>query len=299
MIGNPAGTDHPSKGGTYEEGVPRRGAPTARLRVSLCAVAIALLAPSAAQAAKPAYLKGHPYRHGAVPFRGHPKVPGAPQVAAASAGNLKFQGASTGAGVTTGAEKVSLVFWGSQWGTQGTNGSGYETFTGDSSGVAPDLQAFFTGIGTGGETWSGVMTQYCNGVSTGAQTCPATNTQHVGYPSGGGLAGVWEDTSAAAPAAASGHAIGAEAVKAATHFGNTTQASNTNAQYVIVFPHGTNPDNYKTQGFCAWHDYTGDSTRRRSPTCGRPADGSIQAAPRTATNAPGSPPARVLRRTCR
>jgi serine protease len=152
------------------------------------------------------------------------------------------------------------VFWGSQWGTQGTNGSGYATFSGDSSGVAPDLQAFFKGIGTGGETWSGVMTQYCNGVSTGAQTCPASSTQHVGYPTGGALAGVWEDTSAAAPATASGHAIGAEAVKAATHFGNTTQASNANAQYVIVSPHGTNPDNYKSQGFCAWHDYTGDTT---------------------------------------
>jgi serine protease len=243
-----------------KRGAPRLGTPTARLRVSLCAVAIALLTPAAAQAAKPAYLKGHPYRHGAVPFRGHPKVTVAPQVAAASANNLKYQGASTGAGVTTGAEKVYLVFWGSQWGTQGTNGSGYATFSGDSSGIAPVLQAFFKGIGTGGETWSGVMTQYCNGVSTGAQTCPASNTQHVGYPTGGALAGVWEDTSAAAPATASGHAIGAEAVKAATHFGNTTQASNTNAQYVIVSPHGTNPDNYKTQGFCAWHDYTGDST---------------------------------------
>jgi hypothetical protein len=243
-----------------KRGAPRLGTPTARARVSLCAVAIALLLPAAAQAAQPAYLKGHAYRHGAVPFRGHPKVNRAPQVTVASANNLTFQGASTGAGVTTGAEKVYLVFWGSQWGTQGTNGSGYATFSGDASGVAPDLQAFFKGVGTGGETWSGVMTQYCNGVATGAQTCPTSNTQHVGYPTGGALAGVWEDTSAAAPSAASGHAIGAEAVKAATHFGNTTQASNTNAQYVIVSPHGTNPDNYKTQGFCAWHDYTGDST---------------------------------------
>jgi hypothetical protein len=241
-------------------GAPRRGRLPAWVHVSLCATAIALLIPAAAQAAKPAYLKGHPYRHGAVPFRGHSKVNGAPAIPAASANNLTYQGASTGAGVTTGAEKVYLVFWGSQWGTQGTNGSGYATFSGDASGVAPDLQAFFKGLGTGGETWSGVMTQYCNGVSTGAQTCPTSNTQHVGYPTGGAFAGVWEDTSAAAPAAASGHAIGAEAVKAATHFGNTTQASNTNAQYVIVSPHGTNPDNYQTGGFCAWHDYTGDST---------------------------------------
>jgi serine protease len=102
------------------------------------------------------------------------------------------------------------------------------------------------------------MTQYCQGVATGSQTCP-TSAAHVGYPTGGALAGVWEDTSAV-PSAASGHQIGAEAVKAATHFGNTSQTSNLNAQYVIVFPTGTNPDSYKTGGFCAWHDYTGDST---------------------------------------
>ena len=93
-----------------KRGAPRLGTPTARLRVSLCAVAIALLAPAAAQAAKPAYLKGHAYRHGAVPFRGHPKVNRAPQVAAASANNLTFQDASTKAGVTTRTEKVYLMF---------------------------------------------------------------------------------------------------------------------------------------------------------------------------------------------
>ena len=244
-------------------GAPRLRPLTVWIRLSLCAATIALLIPAAAQAAKPAYLRGHGYRHGAVPFRGRAKLTGFSQSLsglATSANNLNYQGANTGAGVETGNEKVYLVFWGSQWGTQGTNGSGYATFSGDSAGVAPDLQAFFAGLGTGGETWSGVLTQYCNGVATGAQTCPTSSTQHVGYPSGGALAGVWEDTSTPAPSAASGHAIGAEAVLAATHFGNTTQASNANAQYVIVSPHGTNPDNYQTAGFCAWHDYTGDST---------------------------------------
>jgi serine protease len=71
---------------------------------------------------------------------------------------------------------------------------------------------------------------------------------------------VWEDNSAAAPSAASGHQLAAEAETAATHFGNTTTASNRNAQYVIVSPTGTDPDSYKTAGFCAWHDYSGDST---------------------------------------
>jgi serine protease len=82
----------------------------------------------------------------------------------------------------------------------------------------------------------------------------------VAYPTGGALAGVWVDESTASPAAASGHQLGVEAVAAASHFGNTTAASNRNAQYVILSPHGTNPDNYQTQGFCAWHDWNGDTT---------------------------------------
>jgi hypothetical protein len=72
------------------------------------------------------------------------------------------------------------------------------------------------------------------------------------------LAGVWYDNAAAAPAAASQQQIGSEAVKAAGHFGNTTKTSNLPAQYVIFSPKGTNPDHYKTGGFCAWHDWNGD-----------------------------------------
>jgi serine protease len=207
----------------------------------------------------------HPYRYGAVPTRQqlvkirhwnatHPGIP------AASANNLNYGGGIDGIGVTTGAEKVYLVFYGSQWGTQSTNGNGDVTLSGDPSGVAPYLQEFIKGLGTGGELWSGVMTQYCQGVTTGSQTCPSGNTQHVAYPTGGALAGVWVDESTASPAAASGHQLGVEALNAAHHFGNTTAAANRNAQYVIVSPHGTNPDNYQTQGFCAWHDYNGDTT---------------------------------------
>jgi hypothetical protein len=173
--------------------------------------------------------------------------------------NLLYGGGIDGVGVTTGAEKVYLVFWGSQWGTEGTNGAGYQTFTGDPDGMAPYLQAFFKGLGTGGETWSGVMTQYCEGVASGAQDCAASDA-HVAYPTGGALAGVWEDPSAAAPAAATGFQIGAEALAGAHHFGNTTQASNRDTQYVVVSPTGTDPDNYKENGFCAWHDYSGDSS---------------------------------------
>jgi putative Ig domain-containing protein len=212
--------------------------------------------------ASPAYQ--HTYRHGLVPTRATAQKMAAwaqaHPTAAASANDLNYGGGIDGIGVTTGAEKVYLVFYGSQWGTQGTNSAGNVTLSGDTSGVAPDLQAFFKGLGTNNELWSGVMTQYCQGVAAGTQICPAGNTQHVAYPAGGALAGVWADESTSSPATASGHQLGVEAVSAASHFGNTTAALNRNAQYVIVSPHGTNPDNYKTQGFCAWHDYNGDTT---------------------------------------
>src|SRR5580704_3341955 len=119
------------------------------------------------------------------------------------------------------------------------------------------MQAFFAGLGKTGDKWSGVMTQYCQGVAVGSTTCPSS-AAHVAYPTGGAIAGVWEDTSSASPAQSSGHQLAQEAENAATHFGNTTQARNRNAQYVVVSPTGTNPDNYQGNGFCAWHDYTGD-----------------------------------------
>jgi hypothetical protein len=213
--------------------------------------------------ASPAYQ--HSYRHGVVPTRATASkmaqwAHAHPQVAAASANDLNYGGGIDGIGVTTGHEKVYLVFYGSQWGTQSTNGNGDVTLSGDPSGEAPDLQEFYKGLGTNNELWSGVMTQYCEGVAAGTQICPASNTSHVAYPTGGALSGIWVDESTASPSTASGHQLGVEAVNAATHFGNTTAAANRDAQYVIISPHGTNPDNYQTQGFCAWHDYNGDST---------------------------------------
>ena len=93
----------------------------------------------------------------------------------------------------------------------------------------------------------------------GATTC-TTAKPHVAYPTGGALAGLWEDTSVASPAQSTGHQLAVEAEHAAKHFGNTTTTLNRDAQYVIVSPTGTNPDNYQNLGFCAWHDYSGDST---------------------------------------
>ena len=233
---------------------------------------------------------GHPYRHGAHPTReahdsmktweagnrvlraaeaaakdqGHRGARQAVTVAAATgAQTLSYQGGVDAIGVTSGAPKVYLVFWGTQWGTAGTNAAGETTFTGDPAGAAPYMQSWLKGLGSNGELWSGVMTQYCDGplVAVGATSCPA-GAPHVGYPSGGVLAGVWYDNSAAAPAAATGNQLAAEAVKAAGHFGNTTAAANRDAQYVIVSPTGTKPDGFNTPtgGFCAWHDYNGDTT---------------------------------------
>jgi serine protease len=180
-------------------------------------------------------------------------------LAATGPDTLSYGGGVDGIGVTSGKEKVYLVFWGTQWGTQSTDASGNLTFSSDTFGGAPKLQMMFKGLGTGSELWSGVMTQYCDGagVSTGATTCPATSA-HVGYPTGGALSGVWYDNSASEPTAASALQLGNEAVKAASHFGNTTAAANRYSQYVILSAKGLNPDNYKTGGFCAWHDWNGD-----------------------------------------
>ncbi|GAC1326255.1 MAG: hypothetical protein NVSMB13_10840 [Mycobacteriales bacterium] len=129
--------------------------------------------------------------------------------------------------------------------------------------MAARLQALMKGIGTNGDTWSQVMSQYCDGVSYGAASCPAS-ANHVAYPTPGGvLAGVWTDSSAPAPNQATGKQIAAEAIAGAQQFGNTTAVANRNAQYVVVSPSGTDPDGFHTNdpasNFCAWHDWTGDT----------------------------------------
>jgi hypothetical protein len=179
-----------------------------------------------------------------------------------SSPNLAFGGGIDGIGVTTGRPKVYLVFYGSQWGSTGTDGNGNTTLSGDPRGLAPYLQRLFKGLGTNNDLWSGVMTQYCEGVAKGSQTCPS-NAAHVGYPTGGNaLSGVWADESVSSPQRADGHTLGTEAVNAAGHFGNTTAAANRNAQYVIISPTGTTPDGFNTPagGFCAWHGANNDPT---------------------------------------
>ena len=213
---------------------------------------------------------GHPYRHGAVPtiqqnqkMHAWSATHASPQ-AATGPETLSYGGGIDGIGVQSGGKsKVYLVFYGSQWGTQSTDANGNAKFTGDPDGGASVAQQMFKGIGTNNELWSADLTQWCDGagVATGATSCP-TNlpaSQYISYQTGGVLAGVWEDTSTASPATASGHQLGQEAVNAAAHFGNTTATANRDAYYVILSPTGTNPDSYQGQ-YCAWHDYNGDST---------------------------------------
>ena len=206
-----------------------------------------------------ALAQSHPYRHGVVPMRGH--LAALQQQRASGTADVAYQGGLDGVGVMTATPRVYLVFWGTQWGTQTSNGQGDAVLSGDPVAMAPDLQQFFKGLGSDGETWSRVMTQYCQGVATGAQSCPA-NAAHVAYPAHSVLAGVWADESSPAPAQASGHQLAQEAVQAAAHFGNTSQTANRNVQYVIISPTGTHPDGFDTDTaqFCAWHDWTGDNT---------------------------------------
>ncbi|WP_207892379.1 hypothetical protein [Streptacidiphilus pinicola] len=214
----------------------------------------------------PAYQ--HAYRHGAIPtVDGNTKMKGWAKTHAAATATgsetLSYGGGIDGIGVNSGHAKVYLVFYGSQWGTKGTDANGNATFTGDPDHAASAAQQMFKGIGTNSETWSADLTQWCDGpnVSAGATSCPS-NANFIPYQSGGVLAGVWYDNSAKSPAQATGHQLGVEAVNAAAHFGNTTAAANRNAYYVVLSPHGTNPDDYQnlSTGFCAWHDYNGDST---------------------------------------
>ena len=83
-------------------------------------------------------------------------------------------------------------------------------------------------------------------------------------PQHGVLSGTWYDNSPSATsvtsAGATGNQLAAEAEAAAAHFGNLTQASNRDTQYVIASPTGADPDGWNdpTNGYCAYHDDTHD-----------------------------------------
>lgn len=160
----------------------------------------------------------------------------------ASAGNNMVYGGGAGSGNISTAPAVYVVFWGSQW----SQSDPYATY----------LTNFLKGLYGPGDDWTSVSQQYCEGVAAGDVICPAS-APHVGVPSGGLVKGVWFDTSQAIPATVgvlnipTVDQMGAEAVRAAAHFGNTAPGSNTNTQYVVALP-----SKFITPGegyYCAYH----------------------------------------------
>ncbi|EFH80429.1 hypothetical protein [Ktedonobacter racemifer] len=160
----------------------------------------------------------------------------------AGSNNLSYHGGTGGVGVETGADKVYLIYWGSQWNNN------------DPSGEAAIQQNFFKGVG--GSSWNNSVTQYCEGVSSGTITCGSSGT-HATNPTGV-FAGIWYDNASAAPSKPSQSQLASEAVKAAAHFGNTTASSNKTVQYVINTATHNNASGFGTQ-YCAWHSSTSSS----------------------------------------
>jgi serine protease len=156
--------------------------------------------------------------------------------------NLTYHGGVGGVGVETGADKVYLIYWGSQWNSN------------DPSGEAAIQQNFFNHVG--GSSWNNSVTQYCEGVATGTITCGTSGT-HATNPNNV-LGGVWYDNASAAPTHPTQSQLAAEAVNAAAHFGNTTSSSNTTVQYVVNTATGNSMNGFGTQ-WCAWHSSTSSS----------------------------------------
>ncbi|HLX86980.1 MAG TPA: Ig domain-containing protein [Acidimicrobiales bacterium] len=241
------------------------------LALAALAIVVGLLTDAAVRPASGATLTttspttaGHSYRHGAVPLRhwsnATPQTSSPTQTSGPGAGAAKFARGGNpllyaGGPVINGSPKVFLVFWGTQWGSQSLLG-GYQAFSGDPQHLAPNLQAFLSGLGTNGELWSAIVTQYCQGALIGARSCPLLpSADHVAYPSSSVLGGVWEDTRAASPAAATATQIAQEGADAAAHFSHPA-----NSQYIVVSPTGTDPDGWldPVNGYCAYHDDTQD-----------------------------------------
>ncbi|HEX4727471.1 MAG TPA: hypothetical protein VH298_06715, partial [Jatrophihabitans sp.] len=164
-------------------------------------------APAGAQTA---VLAGHSYQ--VQPHARSGLKPARSAAAAKPSRNTLTVRSSNSQGVVSPNPKVYLVFWGSQWST-------------DPSGVAPALQNFFSDLYGSADNWGTILTQYCEGVPSGTSNCGSSGT-HISHPSASILGGAWFDNAAAAPTNATQAQLAAEAVAAASHFGNTTQTPN-------------------------------------------------------------------------
>jgi hypothetical protein len=164
-----------------------------------------------------------------------------PRVAFAETTTDLYVHSSNSTGVVEVHPKVYVVFWGSQWSTDPDN-------------LQIGLQKFFNGLYGPDDTWGEILDQYCEGVAVNTIDCGTSGT-HIVHPTTRPLAGVWFDQASPEPSPASKTQMTAEVEAAARHFGNTTAASNLNAQYVIASPHGTQPGGLQPSGSgCAYHE---------------------------------------------
>jgi len=154
-------------------------------------------------------------------------------------GQLAYKGGPVG---VESAPHLYIDFWGSQW----TNN--------DPSGEAAIVEAFFSGVG--GSSWNNTVTQYCEGVATGTVYCSGSGTAAGNQT--GILVSWWYDNASSAPHRPSQSALGAEAVRAAAYFGQTSATANTNNQYFIATSHGNNASGFGTR-YCAWHSTVSSS----------------------------------------
>ena len=187
-----------------------------------------------------------------------------------SSKTLSYGGGVDGIGVTSGgAAKVYLVFYGSQWGTQGTDASGNVTFTGDPKAGAPRRPEAVQGPRHRRRALVGrhdaVLRRGARG--QGRDVVPA-GAAHVRYPTGGALAGVWYDNSVAvADATRPANQLGDEAVTRRQRTSATRRPRrNRDAQYVILSPTGTHPDGFNTRPAASARGTTTTATRTSAST---------------------------------
>ena len=208
-----------------QRGSVRSRAIGAVVAVALAALVVGVCVSAAGAAAMPA--GAHAYRHGVVPTFSPGTRPRPPRRRPRNA-NLSYGGGDLGVGVTTGPPQVYLVFWGSQWGAQSTNAQGYRRSRGDPKGDGARPAGVLQGPRHRRRDVVGRDDPVLPGRRDRRAVCPAS-AAHVGYPTGGALAGVWED-SVGAPAQATGNQLGGGGRRRPRpHFGNTTTAANRNA----------------------------------------------------------------------
>jgi serine protease len=140
-------------------------------------------------------------------------------LARSSSSNLVWNG-----GPVQVTPKIYIVYWGPNWTSADPE---YTTLNGFMSKMA-------------GGAWINIDTQYSG--SNGTITNP--NSQ---------LAGTWIDSSAI-PSKPSSSQVGAEAQKAAQHFGY----GGVNANYIVALQSGSDPSGFIHQ-WCAWHSSESES----------------------------------------